>query len=193
MSEQRARAKADAKSKKTALADLSVYSAFRAAGETVFLGYDALEAESAILGIIVDGVSVDRAVAAGRGVPTRALSIIVMLLLGVTVAVAVQIVGALLVLFLLVTPAAASLRVSSSPLVVPMLSVTFAVTASVALGYWVVVVDLDLDATLGSELRHDDLVRDLLENRGVRLATQTIVECAEVGGRDNVLQVCWLE
>ncbi|WP_231935869.1 metal ABC transporter permease [Micropruina glycogenica] len=48
--------------------------------------------------------SVDRAVAAGRGVPTRALSIIVMLLLGVTVAVAVQIVGALLVLFLLVTP-----------------------------------------------------------------------------------------
>ncbi|MGW8432577.1 alanine--tRNA ligase [Curtobacterium citreum] len=63
MSEQRARAKADAKSKKTALADLSVYSAFRAAGETVFLGYDALEAESSILGIIVDGVSVDRAVA----------------------------------------------------------------------------------------------------------------------------------
>ncbi|MGN7189716.1 MULTISPECIES: alanine--tRNA ligase [unclassified Curtobacterium] len=63
MSEQRSRAKADAKSKKTALADLSVYSAFRAAGETVFLGYDALEAESAILGIIVGGVSVDRAVA----------------------------------------------------------------------------------------------------------------------------------
>ncbi|QCR43645.1 alanine--tRNA ligase [Curtobacterium sp. SGAir0471] len=63
MSEQRARAKADAKSKKTALADLSVYSAFRAKGETVFLGYDALEAESAVLGIIVDGVSVDRAVA----------------------------------------------------------------------------------------------------------------------------------
>jgi alanyl-tRNA synthetase len=63
MSEQRARAKADAKSKKTALADLSVYSAFRAKGETVFLGYDALEAESAVLGIIVGGVSVDRAVA----------------------------------------------------------------------------------------------------------------------------------
>lgn len=63
MSEQRARAKADAKSKKTALADLSVYSAFRAKGETVFLGYDALEAESAVLGIIVGGASVDRAVA----------------------------------------------------------------------------------------------------------------------------------
>ncbi|MFJ4219215.1 alanine--tRNA ligase [Curtobacterium luteum] len=63
MSEQRARAKADAKSKKTALADLSVYSAFRAKGETTFLGYDALEAETNVLGIIVDGVSVDRAVA----------------------------------------------------------------------------------------------------------------------------------
>ncbi|QQD74952.1 alanine--tRNA ligase [Curtobacterium sp. YC1] len=63
MSEQRARAKADAKSKKTAIADLSVYSAFRAAGETVFLGYDALEAETRVLGIIVGGVSVDRAVA----------------------------------------------------------------------------------------------------------------------------------
>ncbi|WP_433953571.1 alanine--tRNA ligase [Curtobacterium flaccumfaciens] len=63
MSEQRDRAKADAKSKKTAIADLSVYSAFRAKGETTFLGYDALEAETRVLGIIVGGVSVDRAVA----------------------------------------------------------------------------------------------------------------------------------
>ncbi|WP_433929111.1 alanine--tRNA ligase [Curtobacterium flaccumfaciens] len=63
MSEQRARAKADAKSKKTAIADLSVYSAFRAKGETTFLGYDALEAETRVLGIVVGGVSVDRAVA----------------------------------------------------------------------------------------------------------------------------------
>ncbi|WP_284753986.1 alanine--tRNA ligase [Curtobacterium sp. ME-Dv--P-122a] len=63
MSEQRARAKADAKSKKTAIADLSVYSAFRAKGETTFLGYDALKAETRVLGIIVGGVSVDRAVA----------------------------------------------------------------------------------------------------------------------------------
>ena len=63
MSEQRARAKADAKSRKTALADLSVYSAFRAHGETVFTGYDVLDTESTVLGIIVDGASVDRAVA----------------------------------------------------------------------------------------------------------------------------------
>ncbi|RGE19048.1 metal ABC transporter permease [Leucobacter sp. wl10] len=75
--------------------------------------------------------SVDPAVAAGRGVPTRALSIAFMLLLGLAVAVAIQIVGALLVLSLLVTPAAAALRVSASPVLVPLLSIAFAVTASV--------------------------------------------------------------
>ncbi|ARC56933.1 Alanine--tRNA ligase [Frondihabitans sp. 762G35] len=61
MTEQRTRAKADAKSRKTALADLSVYSAFRAQGETVFTGYDFLDTETRILGLIVDGRSVDRA------------------------------------------------------------------------------------------------------------------------------------
>ena len=58
MAEQRTRAKADAKSKKGALADLSVYGEFRAHGETAFLGYDALETETRVLGLIVDGVSV---------------------------------------------------------------------------------------------------------------------------------------
>ncbi|MFT4218832.1 MAG: metal ABC transporter permease [Micropruina sp.] len=75
--------------------------------------------------------SVDADVAAARGVPTRLLSIVFMLLLGLAVAVSVQIVGALLVLSLLVTPAAAALRVSSSPLLVPLLSVCFAVTSTV--------------------------------------------------------------
>src|SRR5690606_27758663 len=69
--------------------------------------------------------SVDADVARARGVPTRALSLGFMLLLGLTVAVSVQIIGALLVLALLVTPAAAALKVSSSPLVVPLLSMTF--------------------------------------------------------------------
>jgi alanyl-tRNA synthetase len=62
MSEQRRMAKADAKAKKTLLADLSVYSAFRAEGETVFTGYDYLTTDSRILGLIVDGVSVSKAV-----------------------------------------------------------------------------------------------------------------------------------
>ena len=55
MTAQRTRAKADAKSKKKVLADLSVYSDFRARGETIFTGYTELSTESTVLGIIVDG------------------------------------------------------------------------------------------------------------------------------------------
>ena len=58
MAEQRTRAKSDARSKKSALADLSVYREFRASGETVFTGYDTLQIESEILGILHDGQSV---------------------------------------------------------------------------------------------------------------------------------------
>ncbi|HTL41805.1 MAG TPA: alanine--tRNA ligase [Pseudolysinimonas sp.] len=55
MAEQRTRAKTDAKAKKGALADLSVYSDLRAQGETVFTGYDYLDTETRVLGILVDG------------------------------------------------------------------------------------------------------------------------------------------
>jgi zinc/manganese transport system permease protein len=54
-----------------------------------------------------------------------------MLLLALAVAASVQIVGALLVMTLLVTPAAAALRLTSSPLLVPILSMVFAVVAVV--------------------------------------------------------------
>lgn len=74
---------------------------------------------------------VDPDVAAARGVPTRGLSMAFMVLLGLAVAMAVQVVGALLVLSLLITPAAAAVRVSASPVVVPVLSVLFAVTSAV--------------------------------------------------------------
>lgn len=75
--------------------------------------------------------SLDADVAASRGVPTRFVSLAFMVLLGLAVAVSVQIVGALLVLSLLVTPAAAAMRVSSSPLAVPLLSVGFALLSVV--------------------------------------------------------------
>ncbi|MBB2901142.1 zinc/manganese transport system permease protein [Kineococcus radiotolerans] len=75
--------------------------------------------------------SLDPDVAAARGVPVRALSPAFMLVLGLAVAMSVQVVGALLVLALLVTPAAAAMRVSASPFAVPVLSVAFAVTAMV--------------------------------------------------------------
>lgn len=61
MQEQRARAKADARARKRQLADTSVYRDLRAQGETVFTGYTDLETESRVLGILVDGTSVDRA------------------------------------------------------------------------------------------------------------------------------------
>lgn len=75
--------------------------------------------------------SLDYEVARARGVPTTALGIMFMLLLGLAVAASVQIVGALLVMTLLVTPAAAALRITSSPLIAPLLSVIFAVVAVV--------------------------------------------------------------
>ncbi|GAB2526019.1 metal ABC transporter permease [Paramicrobacterium agarici] len=75
--------------------------------------------------------SLDADVAAARGVPTRFISLAFMVLLGLIVAVSVQIIGALLVLALVVTPAAAALRVSSSPIMVPVLAVTFGVVSAV--------------------------------------------------------------
>ncbi|WP_396668326.1 alanine--tRNA ligase [Microbacterium sp. R86528] len=61
MQEQRARAKADAKSRKRQLADLSVYRDFRSQGETIFTGYSDLETESRVLGLLVDGLPVTSA------------------------------------------------------------------------------------------------------------------------------------
>jgi zinc/manganese transport system permease protein len=75
--------------------------------------------------------SVDAGVASARGVPLRGLSIGFMVLLGLAVAVSIQVVGALLVLSLLVTPAAAAMRVTASPLWTPLLSVGFAVASVV--------------------------------------------------------------
>ncbi len=75
--------------------------------------------------------SVDPDVAAAAGIPVRALGLVFMLVLGLAVAVSVQIVGALLVLALLVTPAAAALRLTVDPRLVPVLSVVFAVVSVV--------------------------------------------------------------
>lgn len=73
--------------------------------------------------------SADPEVAEARGVPVRALSLVFMLVLGLAVALCVQIVGALLVLSLLVTPAAAAARITASTVLLPVLSVVFALIA----------------------------------------------------------------
>ncbi len=75
--------------------------------------------------------SLDPEVARAKGVPVGALTIVFMLVLGLAVALSVQVVGVLLVLALLITPAAAATQISASPVWVPVLSVIFAVTASV--------------------------------------------------------------
>lgn len=75
--------------------------------------------------------SLDSSVAVARGVKVDLIGWLFMLLLGLVVAAAVQIIGALLVLSLLVTPAAAALRLSSSQIWVPILSIGFAMVSVV--------------------------------------------------------------
>ncbi len=110
-------------------------------GQIVAVDDPKLGALAVVSGIVVIGLlvmwrplsfaSLDPEVAAARGVPVRGLSIAFMLLLGLAVAASIQIVGALLVLSILVTPAAAALRISSSPLWVPLLSMGFALVSLV--------------------------------------------------------------
>ncbi|MDH6432366.1 zinc/manganese transport system permease protein [Streptomyces sp. SAI-144] len=73
--------------------------------------------------------SADPDVAEARGVPVRGLSFAFMIVLGLAVALSVQVVGALLVLSLLITPAAAAARVTASPVLLPLLSVVFAMAS----------------------------------------------------------------
>jgi len=63
MSEQRNRAKADAKQKKAGNTDLSVYGDFRMHGVTTFTGYDELKSTGKVLGLILDGQQVSSATA----------------------------------------------------------------------------------------------------------------------------------
>ncbi len=74
--------------------------------------------------------SVDPEVAQARGVPVRALGVAFMVILAVTVALAAQIVGTLLVLSLAVTPAAAARYLVSGPLRVAGVSVALALLAA---------------------------------------------------------------
>lgn len=76
-------------------------------------------------------ISVDSAVASARGIPAAKLSVAFMVVLGLAVALSIQVVGALLVLSLLITPAAAAIRVTANPALTVVLSVAFAMTSVV--------------------------------------------------------------
>lgn len=75
--------------------------------------------------------STDPELAAARGVPVAMLSPLFMLLLGLAVAMSVQVIGALLVLSIICTPAAAAMCVTASPRMVPALSVLFGLVSTV--------------------------------------------------------------
>lgn len=75
--------------------------------------------------------SLDPVAASARGIPTRFVSLAFMVLLGLIVAVSVHIIGALLVMALLVTPAAAAMRVTAGPLAVPLLAALFGFVSAV--------------------------------------------------------------
>jgi len=73
--------------------------------------------------------STDPDVAIARGVPVRALSLVFAVLIGLTTALVVPIVGAILVLTVMITPGAAAARVTANPLTATVLAVVFAETA----------------------------------------------------------------
>ena len=111
-------------------------------GQIVGVGYSGLALLVVVTVLVIAVLAVsyrpllfataDPEVAAARGVPVRALGIVFAALVGVVAAQGVQIVGALLVMSLLITPAAAAARVFSSPVAVIAASVVFAEVSAVA-------------------------------------------------------------
>ncbi|CRK61165.1 Zinc ABC transporter, inner membrane permease protein ZnuB [Alloactinosynnema sp. L-07] len=75
--------------------------------------------------------SVDPEVARARGVPTTLLAVVFAVLVGVATALGVRTVGSLLVLALMVTPAAAACRVTANPVRATVLAVVFAEISAV--------------------------------------------------------------
>src|SRR4051794_19981590 len=73
--------------------------------------------------------SVDPAVAEARGVPVRALGLAFVVLLALTITMAVQVVGTLLLFALVVTPAATALRLTARPARVAAIAVGLALAS----------------------------------------------------------------
>jgi zinc/manganese transport system permease protein len=73
--------------------------------------------------------SVDPAVAEARGVPVRALGLVFVVLLALTITMAVQVVGTLLLFALVVTPAATALRLTARPARVAAIAVGIALVS----------------------------------------------------------------
>lgn len=74
--------------------------------------------------------SLDPRAAQAAGVPTRTLSVVFTILMGLAAAQGVQIIGALLVMSLMITPGAAAARLTANPTLTIALSVVFAEIAA---------------------------------------------------------------
>ncbi|MBC2681252.1 metal ABC transporter permease [Corynebacterium anserum] len=75
--------------------------------------------------------TVDPVVAAASGVKVKALAVVFAVLIGVVASQGVQIVGALLLIALLITPGAAAVKVTANPMVAVVLSGLFSVISAV--------------------------------------------------------------
>ncbi|MCR8896758.1 metal ABC transporter permease [Gordonia sp. GONU] len=110
-------------------------------GQVVSVGIDGLVAIAITTAVVVAVLAViyrpllfastDPRVAQAHGVPVRTLSVVFAVIMGLVAAQGVQIIGALLVMSLLITPGAAAARVTANPARALVLSVVFAEIAAV--------------------------------------------------------------
>ncbi|WP_238421419.1 metal ABC transporter permease [Gordonia sp. 'Campus'] len=110
-------------------------------GQVVSVGINGLVAIAITTAVVVAVLAViyrpllfastDPRVAQAQGVPIRTLSVVFAIIMGLAAAQGVQIIGALLVMSLMITPGAAAARVTASPARALILSVIFAEVAAV--------------------------------------------------------------
>ncbi|MBY4575404.1 helicase [Gordonia paraffinivorans] len=110
-------------------------------GQVVSVGVQGLVAIAITAAIVVAVLAViyrpllfastDPRVAQARGVPVRTLSVVFAIVMGLACAQGVQIIGALLVMSLLITPGAAASRITANPVRALVLSVVFAEVAAI--------------------------------------------------------------
>ncbi|MDY6811183.1 MAG: metal ABC transporter permease [Actinomycetota bacterium] len=110
-------------------------------GQVVSVGTGGLTAIAITAVVVIVGMaiiyrpllfaSLDPRLAAAAGVPIRTLSVVFAVLMGLACAQGVQIIGALLVMSLMITPAAAAARLTANPTTVLIVSVIFAEVAAV--------------------------------------------------------------
>ena len=110
-------------------------------GQVVSVGVQGLVAIALTAAIVVAVLAViyrpllfastDPRVAHARGVPVRTLSVVFAIVMGLACAQGVQIIGALLVMSLLITPGAAASRITATPVRALVLSVVFAEVAAI--------------------------------------------------------------